>query len=400
MVVRPSQNLPTNKPHTPALNRKKPLDRKRAGDYAKHVFAGDLHEKRIESLANATTGALSAARFSVQCIGTAYAATKGLRPKHGIKQVDRFLANEGIDLDKLLPSWMAHVVGCRENIVIALDWTDFDADGQMTLVAAMITSHGRATPLCWKTVLKSTLKGNQVGYEEEMVEQIHRAIPDRVNVTLLADRGFGSKRLYGLLEFYGWDYVIRFRGNIRVETEDGESRTASEWATPRAKVLRNARITSERFQVPGVVVVHAPRMKEAWCLATSFSDKPATYVKKLYGKRFTIEETFRDQKDPRFGRGLSECRIKKPEKRDRLLLVAAVAMALLTLLGQASEETGLDRFLKANTSKKRTHSLFRQGSYWYDAMINAPDEWIQPLMEAFDRIVREQRFFTELYGSL
>mgnify|MGYP006271673733 CR=1 FL=1 len=39
----------------------------------------------------------------------------------------------------------------------------------------------------------------------------------------------------------------------------------------------------------------------------------------------------------------------------------ALAVALLTLLGAVGEDLGLDRQLRANTAKRRTHSLFRQG---------------------------------------
>ena len=51
------------------------------------------------------------------------------------------------------------------------------------------------------------------------------------------------------------------------------------------------------------VVVRAPKMKEAWCLATTLSKRKASEVVKLYGKRFTIEETFRDEKNLHFGMG-------------------------------------------------------------------------------------------------
>jgi len=50
-----------------------------------------------------------------------------------------------------------------------------------------------------------------------------------------------------------------------------------------------------------------------------------------------------------------------PARRDRLWLIAAFAVMLLTLLGAAGEVLGYDRFLKSNTAKRRTHSLFRQG---------------------------------------
>jgi hypothetical protein len=76
-------------------------------------------------------------------------------------------------------------------------------------------------------------------------------------------------------------------------------------------------------------------MKDAWCLATSHDQKPAAEIVKLYGKRFTIEENFRDTKNLRFGMGLSETRVDSTERRDRLLLLRALATVLLTLLGTA-----------------------------------------------------------------
>ncbi len=78
---------------------------------------------------------------------------------------------------------------------------------------------------------------------------------------------------------------------------------------------------------------------------------------KLYGRKFTIEEMFRDLKDHRYGMGLSDARIKNPGRRDRVLFFAAMVQVLLTLLGAASEQAGYDRLLRVNTAKKRTHSL-------------------------------------------
>lgn len=141
-------------------------------------------------------------------------------------------------------------------------------------------------------------------------------------------------------------------------------------------------------------------MKDAWYLATTLSKCRASDVVKLYGKRFTIEETFRDQKDIRFGMGLRATHIRGPARRDRLLLLAAIAHALLTLLGAASEAVGFDKGLKANTVKRRTHSLYRQGQYWYDSIPWMSDERLRTLMIAFDAIVSEHRVFEQLYAFL
>jgi len=184
-------------------------------------------------------------------------------------------------------------------------------------------------------------------------------------VTILADRGFGDHKLFAYLADLGFAYVIRFRGNIHVTDAAGETRTAAHWLADRAgrASLRGARVTaSHAYQVGAVVCVHARDMKEPWCLAASDADAPAGTLIKHYARRWTIEPSFRDTKDLRFGMGMAKIRIAEPERRDRLLLISAFAMALLTMLGAAGESLGMDRLLKSNTSKTRTHSLFRRGA--------------------------------------
>ena len=249
---------------------------------------------------------------------------------------------------------------------------------------------------------KSNLKDRRNDYEYEIVERLHEWLDEDVEVILLADRGFGDQKLYDFLQTLGWDFVIRFRACITVENAAGESRSAADWVPKngRATMLRGAKVTKDRAAVPAVVVVHARDMKDPWCLATTLHTQKAGDIVKLYGKRFSIEETFRDQKDLHFGMGLSATHIHDCGRRDRLLLLAAIAGALLTLLGAASEEAGLDRLLKVNTVKRRTHSLFRQGLYWYECLPTMREEWLRRLMTAFDRIVREQAVFREIFGII
>lgn len=360
----------------------------------------DLHTQRIKSLSNAVTGVLHAAQLTVHCIGQAYAAVAEMSPKHGVKQIDRLLSNTGLDLDYLMGGWIRYAVGNHETLTIALDWTIFDDDDHATLAAYMITNHGRAMPLAWRTVKQSELKEKQTGHEDALIQFLHEHLPGTTRVTLLADRGFGRQSLYSLLATLGWDYVIRFREGILVEDVHGTQRLASEWLHPKgiARKLAGARVTDERTEIGAVVVLKAARMKESWCLATSMRNAPAAAIAKLYGRRFTIEETFRDTKDLRFGLGLRATHIKRSDRRDRLLLLIAVAHTLLCLLGAAAEEAGLDRHLKANTVKRRTHSLYRQGAYWYGCIATMREEWFRPLVRTLDRIVRENAFLASFFG--
>ena len=366
------------------------------------IFGDDLHARRVLSLANGVVGTIDAAVLSIHAIGRGYARATNHDKRHGVKQTDRLLGNAGIEVWALFEPWAQFVVGERKEIVLALDWTEFDADDHATLAGYLITSHGRATPLIWMTVSKATLKNKRNDHEYRLIERLHECLAADVKVTLLADRGFGDQKLYRFLQTLGWDFVIRFRGAIQVEDAAGTRKTAHAWVptTGRALIIRGARVTRTRAEVPAVVVVHAKQMKESWCLATTLAERKAADIIKLYGRRFTIEETFRDQKNFRFGLGLSATHIGSTDRRDRLLLLAAVAQALLTLLGAASEACGFDRRLKTNTSKKRTMSLLNQGLHIYEALPNMDDAKLMPIMLAFDRIVREHRIFHAVFGLI
>jgi hypothetical protein len=352
------------------------------------------------ALSASLRGVLKAATLGIHAIGRAIAFLEGISPNSGKNRIDRLLSNDGIDLQILFPLWVPFVVGNRKQIVMTLDWTDFDHDDHTTLFACIVTEHGRATPLCWKTVQKSQLAGQRSKLEQKMVEELHSYLDESIDIILLCDRGFGSQQFYDFLSVLGWDYVIRFRGNILVENQEGVTKAAAQWLGARghAVMLKGAKVTGERTEVPAVVVLQEKEMKQVWCLATSLSEKTAREVTKLYGKLFTTEETFRDQKNLNFGLGLSAVHIKDASRRDRMLLLVAMAEILLTLLGAASEASGMDKKLGSDHTKKRTVSLFKQGLYWYELLPTMREEWLKALMKAFDRILTKISFFREAFG--
>lgn len=365
------------------------------------LFEEELHSKRVLSLGNAVIGVMNAESLSVQTIGHGLALALDKDSKHAVKQVDRLLSNEGLDPWSLFALWAPYVLAERKEALVAIDWTHFEADDQVTCAAHLVTTHGRSTPLVWKTARYSKLRGKRTQIEDEVIERLHEVVPRHVELTILADRGFNDVARYNLLKVLGCDYVIRFRENIVVEHK-GEAKPAKEWLSPsgRARKLVGAKVTGKRVEVGAVVVVRARGMKEAWCLATSRKEDSASAIVKSYGRRFTIEETFRDQKDLRFGLGLAATHIRDCGRRDRLLLFSAIAQALLTLLGAAAEAIGYDRKMKANTVKTRTHSLFRQGCYWFMRLPTMSDERLLPLLKAFRDQIAEHTVFRKVFGVL
>ena len=141
-------------------------------------------------------------------------------------------------------------------------------------------------------------------------------------------------------------------------------------------------------------------MKDAWYLVSSRKDLSGSDIVKYYGMRWKIEPYFRDIKDQRFGMGLESTHISTPDRRDRLFFISAIAVALLTLLGAAGESIGFDRKLKVNTVKTRTHSLLRQGMFYYKFLKNFTQEEYSKLLDTFNTFLENQSFWKGLFLSI
>ena len=90
---------------------------------------------------------------------------------------------------------------------------------------------------------------------------------------------------------------------------------------------------------------------------------------------------------------MASIRVSTPERRDRLWLLNAFAVVL-------REALGYDRHLKSNTSKQRTHSLFRQGAMLYELIPTMPEPCLRPLIERFGAMLLEIPIFAGVYGSI
>ena len=105
-------------------------------------------------------------------------------------------------------------------------------------------------------------------------------------------------------------------------------------------------------------------------------------------------------KDYRFGMGMSATVTRSTARRDRLFLLSALAIGLLTLLGKAGEEADLEKTIKANTTKKRSYSLYRQGCIYYELLPTMREEWAHPLMENFYRYMKNHRIYRNVFGII
>ena len=183
----------------------------------------------------------------------------------------------------------------------------------------------------------------------------------------------------------GWDYVGRLRNNPDVCRETGDN-----WETlkklyrfARSKPVDIGRWTISRSNpVTSRIVAYRKRkfakkpepaigsakskrrrkMKEPWLLTTSLQDHSAKQIANIYRKRMQIEETFRDAKNHRFGWSFRHARSNDEKRFEVMLLIATLAMLIVTILGNAAEKQQLHYKYQANTIRsRRVLSLFFLG---------------------------------------
>jgi len=372
-------------------------------EFVNAIFGKTMHAKRVQSLANAALGLLHAEELILHKIGAGLAQAMGLNKKHTTKQVDRLLSNKKFDIWTESGVWVPYIIGIRTEIIVSMDWTDFDADGQSTIAVNMITDHGRATPILWKTVDKSSLKHNRARYEDQILSRLKEIIPLHVKVTVLADRGFADQRFFKFIsEELKFFYIIRTRGNIYVTDRNKVTQEGKSWlrADGRTKTLDHVGVTLDQYPVEKFVCTKQKGMKDAWYLVSNRTDLTGSSIVKFYGKRWTIEPYFRDIKNQRFGMGLSSTHISTPDRRDRLLFISAIAITLLTLLGAAGEGIGFDKKLKVNTVKTRTHSLLNQGIFYYKCFNNFKVDEQEKILTAFNVLLAGLPIWTDLFLSI
>ena len=215
----------------------------------------------------------------------------------------------------------------------------------------------------------------------------------RAKACIVADR-------YRMLteELY-FDHVIRVHGNIMVTSAARETGTAA-----------------ERVQGGGRAVCCAPRSPptlpgryrglragfgdEANLLATSSTHAGAKRLTGYSGRRWAIECSFRDTKDLRFAMGLGTTHLKSPERRNRLWLINAFAVALLMLVGAAGDALGYNRMLKATRPNGVSTRCFARVARSTTSSRPSVTDGLGPLMQRFSQMLQEPTLFADAVGQI
>ena len=156
-------------------------------------------------------------------------------------------------------------------------------------------------------------------------------LPAGVKVSFLADRGFADTDLMAHLRRLGWHFRIRIKATFTVLRPGQPPCKVEEFALAPGRALfrHNVAITAEQFGPVSLALARHSRTGEYWYIVSDEPTSVQTFEE--YGRRFTIEENFWDDKSNGFQ--LESSLVRDAEALTRLCLVLAVATLYLVAQG-------------------------------------------------------------------
>lgn len=300
-----------------------------------------------------------------------------------IQWVRRQLANDTQDtLTLFAPVVQALVAGwAGRSLPLILAPTDLSAD--LSIVQVALAYRGRALPSAWMTV--EIQPGAVKAALEHLFTPVHSGLPAGTHVYLSADREFHGHNVLETMAARGWIPVVRSKGRIGVELEDGWRGQLRDLAPPPGgqAFYQQVWLTGWGWGPYSLSLANAPQTKRGkkkeapWYM---ISTEPAgPQVLSLYAVRGWVDQMFRDLKGQ--GVHLDQTRLEDPQRLDRLMLVLALIYWWLLDLGIWVERMGLRR--RVDRAKQPKCSLFIVGLRWLKRMrsLNGlPDVRLVPVL--------------------
>ena len=349
-----------------------------------------LDKRILNSLEVSAEAVVNGASVTVTHIGRESATARGISEKQSIKRSDRLIGNTRLHDNRL--KFYQHICTqfiSTDNPMIIIDWSSV-YNYNYVMIRASLPIKGRAITIYEEVYPQS--KHTSQSAHKAFLKNLNEILPPHIKPIFCTDAGFKIPWVK-MIESYGWYWITRVRNNVNFSNEAmstwlpvsalhnvangrprelGQIRLAKAHQHPCRSVIVKRRYRGRKnLNRQGVVTkcrnnkVHAKAAKEPWLLTTNLPAEQysAKDISNYYGRRMTIEETFRDNKNEYYGLGLSTNRSRTTERIENLLLIATIAQIALYIIGKYAEMHDIQKYFQANTIRNR-----RVLSYGYLAL--------------------------------
>ena len=262
-----------------------------------------------------------------------------------IRRVSRFLDNPKVNVrewyEPQARALLEAAAEARGEVRLLVDGTKVSFGHQLLMVA--VAYRRRALPIAWTWV--NSARGHSSAYKQQaLLAYVKGLLPADTQVILVGDSEFGSVAVLKQLEMWQWGYVLRQKGNTRVQLSDHprwrrfDSLVAK---GERPRWMPEARLTRQHSHAVSLVAWWKAGEKEPWLLATNLSS-PRDALR-AYKRRMWIEEMFGDMKGHGFD--LESSHLRHFMRLSRLTLLVAILYVWLVTRGSQVIKGGQRRLV-------------------------------------------------------
>lgn len=350
-------------------------------------YFSKLEETLCRNILWTVTAMLKSGSANTSKIALALSQLKGISFKAGDMAVYRLLSNPVFKVGrKLLRCYVKLIFTLLQErtelkkgdtVHLQIDFTS-ERDNFQILVASVLL-RDKAIPLYFSMRRYPKKKGqyDQKKMEKAFIEALKHDLSKQYHYVIVADRGFGHKRVIELCESVGFEYLIRVEPNSKIKHGNQEgimSKVITENGKFEVKILSWGKT---------VTLLRNEEKGQVWYLATSLKEADLAEGIKNYRKRFRIEKVFQDLKSSGFG--LEETKIKSYSRFKRMFFLCCLAYSLMVLQGDSLDQEQAEWKKKLTSGNKKVHSVFQLARRYIEYYT---EEFNRTIKELIDRLVK------------
>src|SRR5512144_2102972 len=212
-----------------------------------------------------------------------------------------------------------------QTVMLSMDQTDLS--GRFAVLMVALQAGDRSLPLTWQVEAGAA----NIGFagQQVLLERVAAWLPPGTTVLLLADRFYPSAELLAWLQQHGWQYRLRLKGNLTVDTGFCETTTGELAAGVTERYLPDVRLF-HRGVPTNLGILQEAGHEAPWIIAMDC--QPTQAAVRDYGTRWVIEPTFADFKSRGFQ--LEDTHLQDPDRLDRLILIMTLTMYWCVQVGR------------------------------------------------------------------
>jgi len=248
-----------------------------------------------------------------------------------------------------------------QTVMLSLDQTDLGDRFAVLMVAVQVGD--RSLPVAWEVEAGAA----NIGFagQQVLLERVRAWLPPDAAVLLLGDRFYPSAELVAWVQQHAWQYRLRLKGNLTVDTGFCEATTGELARGVTERYLPEVRLFN--CGVPTNLGIWQEAGHEApWIIAMDC--RPTQVAVRDYGTRWVIEPTFSDFKSRGFQ--LEDTQLQASDRLDRLILIMTLAMYWCVHVGRHDalyNPTPLEKKAQAQTNPHQwsVNKVWRSLLSWF-----------------------------------